>query len=482
MKIIMMVFLLFVSVKLLQGQISYNTYVASIVDQVNADSLYRYERQLCGDLSSTIGGSSYTIASRHYTKEGNSKAAQYIFERFQSFGLTTSYQVITSSLTNVLGRKTGYKYPNQYLIICAHYDNMPSTTSAPGADDNATGTAAVIEAARVIKNKSFPFTVVFAAWDEEERGLYGSKAYADTARRLNDSIIAVLNFDMIGYDGNNDGALDINTNTASSWLANDFFQCVQIYQPTLVPQITYSLNGGSDHQSFQQKNYSAILSIEDNSDFTPYYHTVNDTYASLNKPYFLKMTKAGVSALATLAANLKNTVQLDLLAGIEGFWNGSSQVRDSIKVNLRMLSSPFAIADSRTVYTDNLGGSFASFDNATNGSYYIQVIHRNALETWSSAPVSFTKGTVRSYDFTTGSGTAYGNNLVLKSGRYCFYSGDVNADGVVDGADGSEIDNAAFEFLPGYQVYDLNGDNITDGSDLSIADNNSSVYVQVRRP
>ncbi|MEZ4821421.1 MAG: M28 family peptidase [Ignavibacteria bacterium] len=178
----------------------------------------------------------------------------------------------------------------------------------PEADDNASGTAAVIEAARLMSGLNLPYTILFAAWDEEERGLYGSKAYADSAYVHGDSIIAVLNFDMIAYDGNNDGGLDINTDPASMPLAVEFKQVVNLYQPSLVPQITTSLNGGSDHQSFQQKGFKAILSIEDNNDFTPFYHTVNDRYSSLNKPFFVKMVKAGVAALVTFAGDFKITI------------------------------------------------------------------------------------------------------------------------------------------------------------------------------
>ncbi|MBK8552275.1 MAG: M28 family peptidase [Ignavibacteria bacterium] len=292
----------------LLAQISYNNFVASVMNQVSSDSVYKFERQLSGDTACTIGGSAYTIASRHYTTQGNIKAAQYILERFQSYGLTAWYQNINSTMTNVLAKKTGYKFPNQYVIFCAHYDDMPTGAVAPGADDNASGTTAVIEAARLMSGLNLPFTILFAAWDEEERGLLGSKAYADSAYFRGDSIIAVLNFDMIAYDGNNDGALDINTNPGSMSLANEFQQIVNLYQPTLIPQVTTSLNGGSDHQPFQQKGYKAILSIEDNSDFTPFYHTVNDSYSSLNKPYFVKMVKAGIAALTTTAGDFKITI------------------------------------------------------------------------------------------------------------------------------------------------------------------------------
>jgi hypothetical protein len=289
-------------------QVSYNSYVAQLMELVNTDTVRKYERELSGDTSCSIGGTVYTIVSRHYATAGNIKAAEYIYEKFQSYGITTWYQVINSTITNVLAKRTGTKYPNQYFIICGHYDDMPSGTTAPGADDNASGVVCVLEAARILKNIEFPYTIVFAAWDEEERGLYGSKAYADTAYTHGDSIIGVLNLDMIAYDGNNDGALDVHTNTACVPLATEFAQTVSIYQPSLVPQVTTSLSGGSDHQSFLNKGYKAILSIEDNSEMTPYYHTVNDTYSSLNFPYFIKMLKAAVAGIVTWAGDYKISI------------------------------------------------------------------------------------------------------------------------------------------------------------------------------
>jgi len=290
------------------SQVAYNPFVANIMNQVNTDSVKKYLRQLSGDTSCIIGGSSYTIATRHWNTTGNTYAAQYILERFQSFGLTSWYQDINATIRNVLAKKVGTKYPNQYVIICGHYDDMPSGSLAPGADDNASGVVCVIEAARLLANVNLPYTIIFAAWDEEERGLYGSKAYADTAYAHGDSIIAVLNFDMIAYDGNNDGALDINTNTASMPLANEYYAIVNLYQPTLVPQVTTSLSGGSDHQSFQNRGYKAILAIEDNSDFNPYYHTVNDKFQYVNLPYTVKMIKAGIAALVTIAGDFKITI------------------------------------------------------------------------------------------------------------------------------------------------------------------------------
>ena len=77
---------------------------------------------------------------------------------------------------------------------------------------------------------------------------------------------------------------------------------------------------------------------------------------------------------------------------------------------------------------------------------------------------------------------AFGSNQILKSGRWCFYSGDVNQDGIIDGTDLLRADNDASSFANGYLATDQNGDNVIDGSDLLIVDNNAALFVTLIRP
>ena len=82
-----------------------------------------------------------------------------------------------------------------------------------------------------------------------------------------------------------------------------------------------------------------------------------------------------------------------------------------------------------------------------------------------------------SYNFTTDSLKAFGNNLVSVGGKYCIYSGDTDLNGIIDATDLSSIDNASANFITGYVVEDLNLDGIVDATDIGIADNN--VYKQI---
>jgi subtilisin-like proprotein convertase family protein len=284
----------------LLSQSCYHPEVETIISKISLEKLSLFNRQLTGDTTAVIGSEVHTIISRYWKSDGNKLAAQYIYERLVSFGYNAEYWVYSQTGTNILAIKPGNKYPNQKIILCAHYDDIvngivPDTTH--GADDNASGTSAVLEAARILIDYDLPYTIVFAAWDEEEIGLFGSDAYADSCKSRGDSIVAVINFDMLGWDGNDDGKLIIGTDSNSVFLANLLISSANIYEPSLNPRRS---NSGSDDRSFQKRGYKSILVTEDYPDFNPYYHTVGDNFLHLNKPYFLKLTKAAIAGLLVL--------------------------------------------------------------------------------------------------------------------------------------------------------------------------------------
>ncbi len=117
-----------------------------------------------------------------------------------------------------------------------------------------------------------------------------------------------------------------------------------------------------------------------------------------------------------------------------------------------------------------------------NGNYYIVTKHRNSLETWSAAPVSFASSGHVNYSFVTSSTQAYGGNMKSLGGYMVIYSGDVNGDGIIDGTDMLLIDNLSSGYSIGYLNEDVNGDGLIDGTDMSFVENNSQVYIQVMKP
>ncbi len=166
---------------------------------------------------------------------------------------------------------------------------------------------------------------------------------------------------------------------------------------------------------------------------------------------------------------------------IEGFWDGTNMVEDTLKVKLRGTVSPYSIVDSDASVCGTYGGQFCFF-NAPPGTYYISVHHRNSVETWSMLPITFAADDFQYYTFKDLASKAYGNNEVQKFGEYCFYSGDENQNGIVDASDLIKVYNDANMFLTGYVTSDLTGDNVVDITDVLIAFNNSNAFVGVMKP
>jgi len=171
---------------------------------------------------------------------------------------------------------------------------------------------------------------------------------------------------------------------------------------------------------------------------------------------------------------------LNLTMFIEGFYNAgsNSQVNDSITVQLRNSTLPFAVAEEVKGVVASDGTVQLIFDNTSTGNYYVAVLHRNSIETWSDAPVPITFGSTNAYDFSIASSQAFGSNQIQVDAaplRFGIYSGDVNQDGTIDVTDLSLIDGSYYG--TGYIPTDVNGDGVVDISDSAIADNNSYNFV-----
>jgi len=322
-----------------QGSLYPQSTIQTIINSTNIDSLVHFVKELSGEVSTIIGGSPYTIVSRYKNNASNDKAADYIKQKLQSYGLPTYNQNFSSTGRNVYGVQLGTVYPNKKYIICAHYDDMPSGSTAPGADDNASGTAAVIEAARIFTQYQSKYTIIYALWDEEEQGLIGSAYYAQQAHNAGDSIMGVINMDMIAWDNDNDGVGEIHIrNYANSTSLKDIMvQVNTTYSVGVIPSIINPGATASDHASFWNNGYGALLLIEEyyGGDFNNYYHTINDKILYFNQPYFHKMSRLALGTVATLA-DLTEIVPVELLAftasvrnsEVELLWSTASELNN----------------------------------------------------------------------------------------------------------------------------------------------------------
>jgi hypothetical protein len=173
---------------------------------------------------------------------------------------------------------------------------------------------------------------------------------------------------------------------------------------------------------------------------------------------------------------------LTLTALIQGLYNGSAMVSDTVNVEIHNASPSYTIIDSIKGVLNTAGVGAFTFTNAVNGTpYYLVIKHRNTIETWSATTQTFVSSSL-SYDFTTAATQAYGSNMIQKGSKWCMYSGDVNHDGQVSFTDLIAVDNDNSNYVTGYKNTDLTGDNQVTFSDLLIVDNNNSNYISRQVP
>jgi hypothetical protein len=178
-----------------------------------------------------------------------------------------------------------------------------------------------------------------------------------------------------------------------------------------------------------------------------------------------------------------NNNQMKQAMGITGPQFGPG-IADKIDVELHNESYPYTKEYEFKNLNLRTNGTidFFTLPSGITGSYYLVIKHRNSMETWSVLPVDCGLTGPIIYDFSGSAGQAFGSNQRSMGGVYALWSGDVTQDGVVDGSDVAEADNANSMILKGYFPQDVNGDGVVDGSDMALFDNNNSAVVQLIRP
>ena len=294
-----------------KGAVSSNAWVAEMISNIQQTNLYVSLSELTGVQPAVAGGSYTNIRSRHQNSgAGVRRATELAYEHFHALGLQPSYQAWSASgmsNRNVIGTLPGTVATAGIVVVCAHIDDMPSGATAPGADDNASGSVAVFAAAEALRRFSFERTLRFVLFTGEEQGLYGSDAHAAAADAAGDNLVAVLNLDMVAWDGNGDKVLNLYVrpgNAVELDAAATFTNVARVYglATGVVATVVQETVDWSDHYSFNAYGFPAICLIEEDvADFNPYYHTTNDVLARLDLPFFTHATKAVAGAAAHLA-------------------------------------------------------------------------------------------------------------------------------------------------------------------------------------
>lgn len=252
--------------------------------------------------------------TRYSTNESCDVAIEWVRSRLEQYGCDTTFLFPFRSgyAPNAVGIRYGTANPGIIYGVCGHVDNTSDARPdhCPGADDNASGTTAVLEAARVFQDVEFENTLYFLGFAGEEQGLYGSDSMAQWSRNRGDSILAMLNFDMISYGRESIDTFEVigkTYNPNCEWLVDFFIAQADTFTTLKGKKYMTTYAPYSDHHSYWQRGYVSFCGIE--NDFTPEYHTLGDTIGPLyyewcgtnNVPMATQATKAAVVSLAKLA-------------------------------------------------------------------------------------------------------------------------------------------------------------------------------------
>lgn len=328
----------------------------NIIDEVSADRIENDVRKLAGfgtrnTFSDTISDTRGIGAARRWIKaefdQISAECGGCLEVFYQKDYVTTdmgSRIPKDAWVVNVVAIQRGTSTPNNMVIMSGDIDSRASdtmdfTTDAPGANDNATGMAGTIEAARVLSKRKFNNSIVYVGLSGEEQGLFGGKGLAEYAKKKEWNVIGILNNDMIGNIKGVDGVIDNRefrifsepTNPKdterqirgrrfyggevdgiSRQLARYIHKSVQTYMPEMKPMMVYRLDRfgrGGHHRPFNDLGFPGIRIMEAHENYTQQHQDIRtengidygDTVEHVNFPYARKLTAVNAINLAQLA-------------------------------------------------------------------------------------------------------------------------------------------------------------------------------------
>lgn len=309
----------------------------------------------------------------------------YLLDRFEEIGLDTYIHNHTATIGgtdtleagNIIAMQLGTEFPDEYIIISSHYDHP----DGPGADDNASGTAGVLECARILSQYSFKRSILYIPFNGEERWMVGSYPFVHKCARENMKIIGVFNLDMIGFwPGPEYG--DITMYSGYSYISEQLFKYYQNVANLYIPEMpTYYFTEkidsyGGDHMPFNIYEYPALyIGDIEYHDENVHYHKPSDTIG------------AGVNCFALAQGFVKATIAAtaELANGWMAPQDFSAIIKDG-KVLLSWNKAPeteyYRLFKDDEILIETTDNSFVDVDFINNEwhRYYVKGINANGKE------------------------------------------------------------------------------------------------------
>jgi len=265
--------------------------VRQVLARESASRIFDYEKAL------------FDFDSKNISKPGNRKASAFLFDTYKSFGYDPAYQwfeprnALDGRTANVIATLRGTVDPDLVYVVSSHYD---SVEAGPGADDDSSGTAALLEAARVLANHPLPATVVFASFTGEEGGLLGSREFVRRALAGKMHIVGALNNDMIGWV--NDGRLDNTIRYSNPGIRDIQHGAAMLFTRLITYDALYFK--GTDAASLYDAYGDVIGGIGSYPVLgSPHYHQASDLLEFENHQLILETSKTTVASVMLMASS-----------------------------------------------------------------------------------------------------------------------------------------------------------------------------------
>jgi acetylornithine deacetylase/succinyl-diaminopimelate desuccinylase-like protein len=345
-----------------------NGEIVAMLKEVSAKNIEATIRRLVGF------GTRNTLSEQDNPTRGIGAARDYLFAEFQKISagcgncLTVEKQTFLqpkanripepTNLTNVVATLRGTTNPERIYVVSGHYDSMCTSPTdakcdAPGANDDASGTAAVVETARVMSKRKFDATIVFMTVPGEEQGLLGAAYYAEQAKKANQNIEAMFTNDIIGGVTSYKNSPERQTvrvfaegvptseteqeaetrrrvggenDSAARQLARYIQDVGNVYSPKFRVQVIYRRDRygrGGDHIPFLERGFAAVRFSEPNEDYTHQHQNVRtennvfygDTIEYVDFDYIASVTRVNAAALASLALAPAKPKNVNIITG-----------------------------------------------------------------------------------------------------------------------------------------------------------------------
>ena len=327
---------------------------------------------------------------RFWNSDSAFAASDWIASRMQALGLEVEQQQFTANTwmgsgqaaPNVIGIQRGTLYPDTYVVCGSHFDSFSfealSGGLAPGADDNATGVAAVLESARIMTKYEFEYSIVYCAYGCEEMGLYGSEAYASRCQQQGMDIIGYFNNDMNGYLHGEQIHIDCIYPNAVEPIGTYYMNVGSVYYPELPIRHVNFTQGDSDHTSFNNHGYMGIYPFEDYEHYSPYIHTVNDLIGNSVNSFEMsrQYCQMNIACLAEIANPLGETPVVQCNP-VTNFYVHNLDGKDVVELRMSWDSPEEGSTGELghfVVYRDNVAIAEVAKDDYNDGYEYVDTI------------------------------------------------------------------------------------------------------------